>query len=75
MTPAVDFMGRTIEAGQTVVYPVYQGGKMFLRRMTVRQVLPDSITGCNALGRTLHVKNVRNVVIVANNPAKQPIQP
>ena len=32
MTPAVDFMGRTIVAGQTVVYPTRRGSQMWLNR-------------------------------------------
>jgi hypothetical protein len=73
MIPATDFMGRTIVAGQVVVYPVRRGSKMWLNKLTVTQVFDDSITGYNALGHTLHIKNVQNVVIVTNNPANQPI--
>ena len=38
MTPAVDFMGRTIEAGHVVVYPVRRGSDMWLNKLSVTQV-------------------------------------
>ena len=64
MTPAVDFMGRTIEAGHVVVYPVRRGSSMWLNKLNVTQVRDDSIAGYNTAGRLLTIRNLQNVVIV-----------
>jgi len=64
MTPAVDFTGRTIEAGHVVVYPVRRGSSMWLNKLNVTQVRDDSIAGYNTAGRLLTVRNLQNVVIV-----------
>jgi hypothetical protein len=64
MTPAVDFTGRTIEAGHVVVYPVRRGSSMWLNKLNVTQVCDDSIAGYNSAGRLLNIRNLQNVVIV-----------
>jgi hypothetical protein len=64
MTPAVDFTGRTIEAGHVVVYPVRRGSSMWLNKLNVTQVRDDSIAGYNTAGRLLTIRNLQNVVIV-----------
>jgi hypothetical protein len=64
MTPAVDFIGRTIEAGHVVVYPVRRGSDMWLNKLSVSQVWDDHIVGYNSAGKLLTIKNVKNVVIV-----------
>jgi hypothetical protein len=64
MTPAVDFMGRTIEAGHVVIYPVRRGSSMWLNKLNVTQVRDDSIAGYNTAGRLLTIRNLQNVVIV-----------
>jgi hypothetical protein len=66
MTPAVDFMGRTIVAGQTVIYPTRRGSKMWLNRLTVSQVWDDHILGYSPAGKLLTIKNLENVVIVSS---------
>lgn len=72
MTPAVDFMGRTIEAGHVVVYPVRRGSDMWLNKLSVTQVTDDRITGYSPTGKLLGIKNLRNVVIVGGQPNGQP---
>ena len=68
MTPAVDFMGRTIEAGHVVVYPVRRGSDMWLNKLSVTQVTDNRITGYSPTGKMLGIKNLRNVVIVGGQP-------
>ena len=63
MTPANDFLGRTIKAGDTVVYPVRRGSKLWLAKLSVTQVLDDSIIGFNHLGKRITVHNLKNVVV------------
>ena len=53
MTPAVDFMGRTIEAGHVVVYPVRRGSDMWLNKLSVTEVTDDRITGYSPTGKLL----------------------
>jgi len=64
MNPAVDFLGRTIKAGDTVVYPVRRKSEMWLTKLKVTQVLDDSIIGFNHLGKRITVHNLKNVVVV-----------
>jgi len=64
MTPATDFVGRTIKAGDTVVYPVRRKSEMWLTNLQVTQVLDDSIIGFNHLGKRITVHNLKNVVVV-----------
>jgi len=68
MIPAVDFMGRTIVAGQTVVYPVRRGSSMWMNKLKVTQVNEETILGYNTAGRLLTIKNLQNVVIVTEAP-------
>jgi hypothetical protein len=70
MTPAVDFMGRTIVAGQTVVYPTRRKSQMWLNRLSVTQVWDDHIVGYSDKGRLLTIKNLENVVIVQEGRAQ-----
>ena len=71
MTPAVDYMGRTIEAGHVVVYPVRRGSDMWLNKLSVAQVEENRISGYNNLGRRLTITNLKNVVIVGGKPAAE----
>jgi hypothetical protein len=64
MNPAVDFTGRTIEAGHIVVYPVRRGSNMWLNKLNVQQVNSDSIVGYSPIGKRLTIKNLKNVVII-----------
>jgi hypothetical protein len=68
MTPAVDFMGRTIEAGHVVVYPVRRGSDMWLNKLSVIQVTDDRITGYSPTGKLLTIQKLQNVVIVGGQP-------
>jgi hypothetical protein len=71
MTPAVDFLGQTIEAGQVVVYPVRRGSDLRLHKLTVAHVWDDHIAGYSPNGQFLSIKNLQNVVIVGGPPSGQ----
>ena len=59
-----DFVGREIKAGDTVVYPVYCGSKLSMRRMTVMSTDNGKIGGLNPEGRRVYVSNLSNIVVV-----------
>jgi hypothetical protein len=73
MTPTVDFLGRTIEAGHVVVYPVRRKSDLRLHKLTVTEVSSDHIVGYSShTGNLLSIKNLQNVVIVGGQPNGQP---
>lgn len=66
-TPVLDYLGRTIKAGDTVVYPVRQGSKMWMTRMLVTQVIGGTsprLSGTNNEGRRVSVHKLGNVTVV-----------
>lgn len=69
MSEVLDFVGRAITAGCTVIYPVRRGSDMRLHRMQVQQVVPGDgkrspcLTGFNSVGRRVSVQNVENVIV------------
>ena len=71
--PAVDFLGRRLEAGHVVVYPVRRKSDLWLNKLTVSQVWDDHLVGYSAAGKLLSIKNLQNVVIVGGQPNGQPI--
>ncbi len=67
LAPVLDFMGREITAGATVVYPVRRGSQMWMQELGVTQVVPGSdptVKGFNSSGRTITLHNVKNVTVV-----------
>ena len=73
MTPAVDFTGRTIEAGHVVVYPVRRGSSMWLNKLTLTHADVDGACGYNNIGHRVFLKNLKNVVVVSPaDPAAGP---
>lgn len=69
MIDARDFTKREIRANDRVVYPVRQGSRMWLKELIVRQVSAGpggkpQISGANAKGRLVTIKNLDNVVVV-----------
>jgi len=66
MNAATDFLGRAIQAGDTVVYPVRRGSAMWLNKLLVTQVTGDSLSGQNSNGRWVTLKNLTNVVVISN---------
>jgi len=61
---AVDFVGRPIRPGDTIVYPWRRGSSMGLHTMNVTQVNPEYVAGFNSIGRRTRVTNLKNVVVV-----------
>jgi hypothetical protein len=66
-----DFLGRAIAAGDTVCYPVRRRSSMWLNKLNVTQVDDAHITGFNAEGRRITVRNLKNCVVV--QPVTEPI--
>ena len=67
----VDFLGIEIRVGDTIVYPVRKGAKLWLKKLQITSVTPERASGYNARGWPVHLKNLRNVVVV---PERQPTQ-
>lgn len=68
MTEVLDFMGRGIKAGDTLIYPVRRGSSMWMQELRVTQVLPGDkpkIAGFNPEGRRITIYNIANVTVVA----------
>jgi hypothetical protein len=64
MNAPTDFVGRTIKAGDTVVYPWRRGSSMGMNKLSVTQVTDTSIKGYSPAGRLVTVSNLKNVVVV-----------
>lgn len=64
---ATDFLGNPISAGDTVVYPVRRGSKMWLNKLVVQSIndTPNgpTISGRNDASRMVHVRNLLNCVV------------
>jgi hypothetical protein len=67
-TKAVDFLGRPINAGDAVVYPVRRGSEMWMNKVLVDSVRDTprgkAISGTNAAGRRITIRNLANCVVV-----------
>lgn len=74
MKPTVDFLGREIKPGDTVIYPVRHGSSMWLQKMTVTQVYPNRLVGINAENRRIYIKNL-NTTVVDLGSRKAPAEP
>ena len=73
MNPAIDFLGREIKAGDTVVYPVRRGSSMWLNKLTLAHADADGACGYNNAGHRVFIKNLKNVVVVSPaDPAAGP---
>ena len=64
MTQVVDFLGKPIKAGDTIIYPWRRGSAMGLQTLLVEQVTSESIGGHSHLGRRINLTNLKNVVVV-----------
>ncbi|MHB8108289.1 MAG: hypothetical protein ACYDH4_12835 [Candidatus Cryosericum sp.] len=63
MKPVLDFVGRAILPGDTVVYPWRRGSSMGLRKLTVTQVTETSVTGYSPAGRLTTLTTLANLVV------------
>jgi hypothetical protein len=71
-SPILDFMGREIVAGNTVIYPVRRGSDMWMQRINVTKVTDGSspsLSGVNPEGRRITIHNLKNVTVV------EPVKP
>lgn len=64
MTEATDFLGRTIEVNDILVYPVRRKSAMWMSLITVSKVESDAIHGTNSKGRFVKLTNLANTVVV-----------
>ena len=59
-----DFLGREIKAGDTVIYPVRRGSRLWMNRMTVVSADGNRLAGVNLEGRRISLSHVANVTVV-----------
>jgi len=59
----VDYVGREVRPGCTIVYPVRRKSELKLKTMKEQQIAPN-VSGFNADGRRVHVHNLENVIVV-----------
>ena len=59
-----DFLGREIKPGDTVIYPVRRGSRLWMNRMTVVSAVGDRLAGVNPEGRRVSLSHVANVTVV-----------
>lgn len=61
-----DFLGREIQPGMTLVYPVTSGSSPHLKKILVQEVneQPTLIRGLNDLGRKVVVRRADNAVVI-----------
>ncbi len=64
MDSPTDFLGRTILAGDTLVYPVRRGSRMWLNQILVTKAEIDVIYGTSPEGRQVKLTNLKNTVVV-----------
>lgn len=78
MVKARDFTKREILVGNRIAYPVRQGSSMWMKTLVVRQITDGPtgpiVSGTNATGRRISVKNLKNCVIVPDEDAVLPLE-
>lgn len=63
----VDFAGREIKPGDSVVYPVRRGSSLELKQMQVTQIVEGespALHGFNNQSRRIILTNLQNVVVI-----------
>lgn len=68
----LDYLCREIELGDTLVYPVRRGSRMYLNRLTVTDTDNDEniVSGVNPLGRHVTVRRPDRSVVVEQTTEK-----
>jgi len=64
MNNPTDYLGRKIQAGDILVYPVRRGSKMWLNRIAVTKVEADQIYGTGREGRLVRLTNLNNTIVI-----------
>lgn len=59
-----DYLGREIQRGDRLVYPVRRGSTMRLKEVTVTEIHMEKIVGQAPNGWRTNIKNTKNSVIV-----------
>jgi len=71
----LDFMGREIKVGDTVIYPVRRGSRMWMQKIKVTQIVPGKepqLGGFNGEGRKITLRTLANVTVVEPLPTPAP---
>jgi len=68
MNTPTDFLGRTIRAGDAIVYPWRRGSRMGMNKLSVTQVTDEAVSGYSPSGRLVKVTNLKNVVVISSTP-------
>lgn len=75
MNSPTDFLGRIITVDHTLVYPVRQGSRMWLNRITVTKADGDAVHGSNQkTGRMVKLTNLHNTIVVQPGEITPPIE-
>jgi hypothetical protein len=74
MNKPTDFLGRTILAGDILVYPVRRGSKMWLNRIHVTKSETDMVLGDSPEGRPVRLSNLKNTVVIRPGETTPPIR-
>jgi hypothetical protein len=68
MSEAQDYLGRVIQAGDTICYPVRRGSRLWLNKLKVLAVhgtpRGPCVSGTNDVGRRINIYNLSNCVVV-----------
>lgn len=73
MNNPTDFLGRVIVVGDTLVYPVRRGSRMWLNRIEVTKTESDRVHGLSKTNRTVQLTNLNNTVVVRPGEMTPPI--
>ncbi len=67
---AKDFLGNSIKATDTIVYPVRRGSSMWMKKLVVDAVRDTAngvrVSGRNEAGNPVSIQNVQNCVVVTS---------
>ena len=73
MNVPTDFLGHTIAVGNTLIYPVRRGSKMWLNRIVVTKAESDTIHGTSPQGRMVKLTNLKNTIVIRPGEVTPPI--
>lgn len=68
----LDYLCRTIELGDTLVYPVRRASRMYLQRLTVTDIddAANTVSGPNPLGTRVTVRRPDRAVVAGKTTEK-----
>ena len=65
MYSPTDFLGRTIKAGDLLIYPVRRGSRMWLNKITVTKAEESTIIGNSPEERQVKLTNLFNTIVAS----------